>query len=235
MDRLAAGLAEVYPSTNKGWRIRLEPALDIYVGWVRQPLLIIQGAVALVLLIAGANATSLLLARTLARKKEMAIRAALGAGRWRIARQFLGESILLSVIGGLLGVALAYLGLKLFIAISPVSFPRAGEIALDTGALGFTILLALSTGLLFGVVPAWRSSRPDVMEAMKANTSGTTAGTRHQTFRSTLVVLQMALAVVLQVGAGLMVTHFSGSSTLPRAAIRTMFLRSRCGCPAARS
>src|SRR5579872_4811208 len=208
MNGIAIALAGVFPSTNKGWGIRLEPALDLYVGWVRQPLLIVQGVVFLVLLIACANVTGLLLAQAATRRKELAVRAALGASRWRIARQLLTESILLSLLGGLFGVALAYCGLKLFAAISPPWFPRIGEIALDTRMLGFTALLSLATGLVFGLIPALQSSRPDLIESLKEATRGVTTGLRRQRFRSALVVLEMSLALVLLIGAGLMLNTF---------------------------
>ncbi len=208
MNRFAAGLAEAFPSTNKGWGIRLEPALDVYVGWVRQPLLIVQGVVALVLLIACANVATLLLAQSSDRKREVAVRAALGAGRWHIARQLLTESVLLALLGGLVGIALAHAGLRLFVAISPAWFPRVGEIVLDTRMLGFTALLSLATALAFGAIPAVQSSRPDLIEALKESTRGATAGTRRQRLRSTLVILQMSLAMVLLIGAGLMLKTF---------------------------
>jgi putative ABC transport system permease protein len=204
MNRFAAGLAETFPSTNKGWGIRLEPALDVYVGWIRQPLLIVQGVVALVLLIACANVAGLLLAQAAARKKEVAVRAALGAGHWRIARQFLTESILLSLLGGLLGTALAYGGLKLFVAISPAWFPRIGEIVLDIRTLCFTALLSLATGLVFGVIPALQASGSDLIEIMKE----TTRGIERQRLRSALVVVEMSVALMLLIGAGLMLNTF---------------------------
>jgi putative ABC transport system permease protein len=208
MNRFAAGLAEAFPATNKGWGIRLEPALDVYVGWVRQPLLIVQGVVALVLLIACANVAGLLLAQAAGRKQELAVRAALGGGRWRIARQFLTESVLLSLAGGLLGMALAYGGLKLFVAISPAWFPRVGEVVLDIRTLGFTALLSLATGLLFGIVPALQASGPDLMETMKGTSRGASAGIGRQRIRSALVVLEVSVALVLLTGAGLMLNTF---------------------------
>lgn len=182
--------------------------MDLYVGWVRQPLLIVQGVVALVLLIACANVAGLLLAQAASRKKEVAVRAALGAGRWRIARQFLTESVLLSLIGGLFGIALALGGLKLFIAISPAWFPRAGEITLDIPTLVFTALLSLASGLVFGVIPALQASAPDLIEAMKETTRGATAGLRRQTLRGVLVVMEMSVALVLLIAASLMLNTF---------------------------
>jgi putative ABC transport system permease protein len=208
MDRFAAGLAEASPSMNKGWGIRLESALEVYVGWVRQPLLIVQGAVVLVLLIACANVAGLLLARASARKKEVAVRAALGAGRWRIVRQFLTESVLLSLLGGFLGMALAYGGLQLFVAISPGWFPRAGEIALDASTLAFTVLLSLTTALVFGVIPALQSSDPGLIEMIKGTSRSASVDVQHQRLRGALVALEMAIALMILIGAGLMLNTF---------------------------
>lgn len=208
MNRFAAGLAEASPSTNKGWGIRLESALDVYVGWVRQPVLIVQGVVAMVLLIACANVAGLLLAQAAGRRMEVAVRAALGAGRWRIVRQFLTESVLLSLLGGLIGVALAYGGLRLFVAISPAWFPRVGEIVLDTRTLGFTALLSLAAGVVFGLVPALQSARPDLIEAMKGATRSANLSAQRQRLRSALVVIEMSVALVLLIGAGLMLNTF---------------------------
>jgi putative ABC transport system permease protein len=208
MNAVAAALGGAFPSTNKGWGIRLEPALDLYVGWVRKPLLIVQGVVFLVLLISCANVTGLLLAQAATRKREVAVRAALGAGRWRIARQFLIESTVLSLLGGVLGIVLAWCGLKLFVAISPAWFPRVREIALDAPMLGFTALISLATGLVFGVIPALGSSRPDLAGALKAAGRGITTGIDGQRLRGVLVVIEVSLALVLLIGTGLMLNTF---------------------------
>ena len=144
------------------------------------------------------------------------MRAALGAGRWRIVRQLLAESVLLSLIGGLLGIALAYGGRKLFVGISPAWFPRAGEIALDTPTLAFTALLSMATGLVFGVIPALQASGPDLIEIMKETTRGATASMQRGKFRSALVVLEISVALVLLIGAGLMLNTFLRLYNAPR-------------------
>lgn len=215
MDRFAMYLGEAFPSTNKDWKIRLEPALNVYVDWVRRPLLIIQGFVAVLLMIACVNVAGLLLIRTGQRKKEVAIRAALGAGRWRISRQLLMESLLLAVVGGLVGILLAHVGLRLFIAISPAWFPRAEETVLDSRMLGFTGLLCLATAFTFGAIPAVQSSRPDLSNMLKEGARGLTAERPQQRLRATFVVLEVSLAMILTIGAGLMLNTFMGLSRAP--------------------
>jgi predicted permease len=208
MNSVAAGFAEAFPNTNKDWGIKLEPLQDAYVGWLKKPLLILQGVVAFVLLIACANVAGLLLAQAAARDKEVSVRAALGSSRWRIVRQFLTESVLLSLLGGALGVALAFVGLRAFVALSPVWFPRLKEIALDTRVLGFTALLSFATGLIFGVFPALQSSRPDLVESLKESTRGAGTSVSRQRLRSALVVSEISLALVLLIGSGLMINTF---------------------------
>jgi putative ABC transport system permease protein len=159
------------------------------------------------LLIACANVANLLLARASARRRELAIRAALGAGRWRLVRQLLTESLLLAFGGGALGLVLARWGVALLLAISPDTLPRADDIRLDTGVAGFTFLVSLLTGIAFGLLPALQVSRPDLNETLKAGgRSG--AGSPHQRFRSFLIVGEVALAFVLLIGAGLLLRSF---------------------------
>ncbi len=208
MNHFAAGLAQAFPSTSKGWGIRLEPALDVYVGWIRRPLLLVQGVVGLILLIAGANVAGLLLAQAAERRKEMALRTALGAKRWQIARHVLTESVLLALLGGVAGITLAYAGIRIFIAISPVWFPRVREIGVDSKVLGFTCLISLAIAVVFGLIPAVQSSRPNLMEALKESARGATGGMRRQQLRSALVALEMSLATVVSIGAGLMLNTF---------------------------
>jgi len=162
-----------------------------------------------VLLIACANVANLMLARAASRQKEIALRIALGAGRWRVMRQLLIESVVLAVIGGSLGVLIGWWGLQLFIAVSPANIPRLNEVTLDGAALGFTFGISVLTGVLFGLAPAWQCSRPDLNEALKEGTLGASTGSAAGRTRNVLVVAEVALSVVLLAGAGLMLQSFA--------------------------
>ncbi|HSD33179.1 MAG TPA: ABC transporter permease [Gemmatimonadales bacterium] len=177
------------------------------IGDARRPLFIMLGAVGVVLLIACANAANLLLARAVARRREMAIRQALGAARGRLVRQLLTESVLLALAAALVGILLAGWGLRALITIWPNALPNAREIALDGPVLAFTVGLALLTGLAFGLVPAWRASAPGIEEALRDEAAAATGGRRRR-LQGGLVVGEVALALVLLVGAGLLVRSF---------------------------
>jgi putative ABC transport system permease protein len=206
MNAIAARLEQQYPATNKGRRVLLTPLHESVVGNVRQPLLILLGAVGLVLLIACANVANLLLVRAASRQKEMAVRVALGASRATLVRQLLTESVLLAALGATLGILLAFWGTSLIAAQLPEGIPRLQEARVDAPVLLFTLLVSLLTGLLFGLFPALQASRPNLTEGLKEGERGS-SGTR-QRLRSTLVVAEVALTLTLLVGAGLLVQSF---------------------------
>jgi putative ABC transport system permease protein len=207
LDGIAKQLESAYPDYNQGWGVNLLPIHEQVVGDVRPVLLVLLAAVAFVLLIACANVANLLLSRAASRQKELALRAALGADRIRLIRQMLTESLLLALIGGAVGVLLAYWGIQLLVAFAPDNIPRLHEITIDPRVLGFTFGVSLLTGLAFGLVPALQSSRPDLNDALKEGARGSTS--RHRVVRNLFVVAEMALALVLLVGAGLMLRSFS--------------------------
>jgi len=205
MNNVAANLEKQYPDTNAATRVRMRPLIEIFVSDVRRALWVIFGAVGFVLFIACANIANLLLARATARKKEMAIRTAVGASRWRIARQLLTESILLSLIGGGIGLVLARWGVDLILYVSPNAIPRSREIGLDWTVLAFTVGVSFLTGILFGLIPAVQAGDVDVHETLKETGRGVSG---RQWLRSSLVVVEVATTLVLLIAAGLMIRSF---------------------------
>ena len=205
LNTIAARLEQQYPDTNAQRGLRMESALMALVGDVRPALLILLGAVACVLLIACANVANLLLARATSRHKEMAVRAALGASRLRVIRQLLTESVLLSLVGGALGLLLAVWWADLLVALGKEDIPRAVHVGIDWRVLGFTLGVSIVTGLIFGLAPAFHSSKTDLVESLKDGGRGTSEGARRNRLRSILAVGELAVAVVLLVVAGLLI------------------------------
>ncbi len=194
--------------TGKDWRVYLVPLYREMVGRTRSMLLVLLAAVGLLLLIACVNAANLLLARSSARVREMAVRSALGAARGRIIRQLVTESLVIALAAGALGTAFAVGGVRALVACLPAGFPRASEIHLDSAVFAFTLLVAVLTGLLFGLVPALTASRTDLQNSLREGGRGATASGRHLQLRNLLVVGETGLACVLLIAAGLMLHSF---------------------------
>ena len=206
LNMIAARLEQQYPESNKGRRVRIRALQESIVGDVRQPLLILLGSVGLVLLIACANVANLLLVRSSTRRKEMAVRVALGANRSTIIRQLLTESVLLAVLGATLGILLALWGTSFIASQLPDSIPRLQEASIDAPVLVFTLAVSLLTALIFGLAPAFQASRPDLNAGLKEGDRGTSE--RRQRLRSVLVVGEVALTLTLLICAGLLIQSF---------------------------
>ena len=208
ISSLARRQAEEFPDTNAGWDVAVMPFREYLFGSALTALPMLFGAVVFVLLIAGANVTNLQLGRAVSRRKEIAVRLALGSGRWRIVRQSLVESLLLAVGGTGLGLVLAQWGLAAFRTLGPQSVPRLRTAAISLPVLEFAVGVTLLTAIIVGLVPALQTSRSDLQSALKQGNSLGTTPRRSNHFRRSLVVTQMALALVLLVGAGLLIKSF---------------------------
>ena len=203
-----------YPDSNRGKELALTPLREQLVGTIRSTLWFLMGAVSLVLLIACANVANLLLARATSRSREMAVRAALGAGPWRIIRQLVVESAALSILGGALGLLLAQTATHLLLRLAPENLPRLSEIRVDHWALAFTAAASLLASFLFGLAPAWQASRVDLNEALKQGASRGMLGGGSHHLRHALLVAEISLCSVLAIGAGLLVRSFLNLSAV---------------------
>ena len=210
MDAIGARIASEYPDSNKGWGVAVDRFADIVVGSeLRRALYILLAAVGMVLLIGCANLANLAFARGTAREREVAIRASLGAGRWRMVRQFLTESVLLSVGGSAAGLAIGYAAMNaLKAALPPFMLPREADVGLDARALLFALALCALTAILCGLAPAIQATRPDLAGSLKEGGRGSSGGGVRQRVRGALVIAEVALAFILLTGAGLLIRSF---------------------------
>jgi putative ABC transport system permease protein len=208
MNLIASQLQQQYPETNADRGVRVVPLHKQVVGNIESYLYMLFAAVGFVLLIACANVAGLLLARVTARQREVAIRMAVGASRWRLMRQLLTESLILSALGGLLGLLFAYGGIKLLVSFTPPEVPRLHEIGLHVPVFLWTLAISIITGLLFGLAPAVQASKPDLNQALKESSTRTAGGFQRNGLRNLLVVSEVAVALLLLVGAGLMTRSF---------------------------
>ncbi len=210
MNTVATRLAQEYPQANNGWNITVEPLHAAYHRHLVQPLFVMVGAVSFVLLIACANVANLLLSRAAARRREVAIRLAIGASRVRLLRQFLTESLLLGMCGGAIGLLLAFWASAVLRteAVHYIGTPGLREMSMDWRVLSYSLIISFATGIIFGIAPAWHASKTDLNETLKESGLSVTTESGRRRLRSSLVVVEMALAIVLMTGAGLLMRTF---------------------------
>jgi len=230
---IAGALEKKYPDTNTKFGAGSHPLRDEMVGDVRTALYVLFGAVACLLLIANANVANLMLARASVRGKEIALRAALGASRGRIIRQLLTESVLLAGLGGLLGLLIAQWGTEALVAAVPQNIPRVSAIQLDGAVLGFTLLLSLATGIIFGLVPAWQASHVDLNTALKSGTRGAGGAEGKHRVRNALVMTEVALALILLICASLLIQTFTRLGRVDTGMRTERLFTARIGVPKA--
>lgn len=209
LNGLARVISEKYPETHLGWGLEVESLRDAYVGGWRELLWIFQGAVFFVLLIACSNVGALVLSRASERQKELAIRSALGSGRWRLVRQLLTDNLVLSVLGAACGIVLAWGGTRILVASGIEGLPRLDEVSMDWRVLAFAGLTALGTGIAFGVLPGLHASRPNLMHVLREDSRGSSGGLGQQRFRAAFVVGQVSLALMVLVASGVMLRSFA--------------------------
>jgi putative ABC transport system permease protein len=208
IDRLAPGFAEQYPNSNENTGFRVSSLHDFFYQGAEESLMILQGAVLFVLLIACANVAGLMLARAAARQNEIAIRSSVGAARWRLVRQVLTESLVLSAVGGVFGVLLAWAGLRVFVAGAPAGIPNLDRMTINPDVLAFTILVVALTAVLFGIIPAIQGTRPDLTSLLNDASRGSSGGVARQRLRLAMVAMQTGVALVLLITAGLLINSF---------------------------
>lgn len=208
MDTIAERLAKDYPDSNAGTGVVLVPLRTQMVGDYQKPLVVLLVAVGFILLIACANVANLMMARTAARDREIAIRRAMGAGQLRLIRQMLTESVLLGGLGGLIGLLLATWGVQLLLGLAPKEVPRLESVSVDRWALLFTFVVSICTGVLFGLAPAWHARKLSLTQSLREGGRGIAGLARVKRLRSVLVMSEIALAVMLLIGAGLMLKSF---------------------------
>jgi predicted permease len=208
MDRIASDIAREHPDSNAGWGVALVPAHEQIVGNIGRTLWVLFGAVVLVLFIACANIANLLLARSAHASRDFAIRAAFGASRWALVRRSLVESGVLALSGGAIGLVLAWWGIAALRPLIPTTVPRADGLGLNPAVVAFTAVMAIGSGLIFGLVPALRAMHPNLLAALQETSRAATTSRRARWLSNVMVVAEVALALVLAIGAGLLLRTF---------------------------